>query len=79
MEDRRKLHETAVDSQTEEDWTSYRSLRNRVNRRVKEEKVEWQRKKLRQCDGDPSQIRGNILGWLNWKTTKSPTKLYSEN
>ena len=43
---------------------------------LKEEKVEWQRQKLAHCKGDPKKIWGNVLGWLNWNSSSSPTKLY---
>ena len=77
MEERSKLQEAAVLSQGDQEWTRYRVLRNRVNRRVKEEKADWQKEKLIQCSGDPGQIWSNVLGWLNWKTCRSPSKLYS--
>ena len=77
MEERSKLQEAAVLSQSDQEWTRYRVLRNRVNIRVKEEKADWQKEKLRQCSNDPGQIWSNVLGWLNWKTCRSPSKLYS--
>jgi hypothetical protein len=78
MEERNMLKEAAVRSQAVDDWNKYRTLRNKVNRRVKDEKVEWQKEKLKKCRGDPGQVWSNILGWLNWKTSNSPSKLYSD-
>jgi hypothetical protein len=79
MAERSRLREVAVSGQAEEDWASFRQLRNKVNRKVKEEKVEWQRDKLKQCEGNPKKIWGNVQGWLGWKSCSAPTKLYSKD
>ena len=79
MAERDVLQEKAVASQLEKDWINYRKIRNKVNRSVKMEKAQWQRRKLESCDGDPSQTWGNILGWLGWSSSSSPSKLYSGN
>ena len=54
MSHRNKLHNAAIESQDKDDWACYNQLRNKVNRKVKEEKVEWQQRKLVHCEGDPN-------------------------
>ena len=40
------------------------------------EKLNWQKKKLRDCSNDPSRQLQNTLSWLNWKSVSTPTQLY---
>ena len=59
------------------DWRKYRRLRNEVTSSLTEDKESWQRKKLEECENqsDSSKLWKNVLGWLNWSSTSSPTKL----
>ena len=41
MSQRESLHSRVVSTQGDNDWASYRSLRNHVSRRVRGEKGEW--------------------------------------
>ena len=68
---------TATNTQLKEDWDRYRRLRNDLAVTKKKEKLEWQKAKLEECedDGDHGKLWKNILGWLNWSSASSPTKL----
>ena len=79
MEARDAAQKKAIDSNNEEDWEVYRKTRNKVTVEIKLGKSEWQRKKLESCQGDPGKVWGSILGFLNWSSTSSPTKLYFSN
>ena len=79
MEARDKAQKKAVDSKSDVDWADYKELRNRITGRIKLAKSEWQTQKLESCQGDSGKVWGNILGWLNWSSTSSPTKLWSMN
>ena len=69
----------AIDSKAEKDWEQFKKLRNQVTGRIKKEKLAWQQRKLENCQGDPAKQWGHILGWLNWSSTSSPTKLIHGN
>ena len=68
---------TAATTQLEEDWNRYKSLRNELSGIKRKEKLAWQQQKVEACEdsGDCGKLWKNILGWLNWSTTSSPTKL----
>ena len=40
------------------------------------DKTKWQKKKLQSCNQDPGKLWKNVLGWLNWSSSGSPSKLY---
>ena len=77
MDKRDSTQKKAIETGAEADWSEYRRVRNKVTRRIRKEKTEWQKKKLENCEGDPARVWGNILGWLNWSSSSSPSKLYS--
>ena len=67
----------AATSQLKEDWDTFRRLRNELAVVKRREKLAWQQQKLETCEesGDCGKLWKNVLGWLNWRTTSSPTKL----
>ena len=69
----------ASDSGLNEDWVEYKKLRNEVTSQLKKEKKSWQQGKLESCEEtkDMGKLWKNILGWLNWSTSGSPSKLLS--
>ena len=71
--------QTASDSGMNEDWENYKKLRNEVTSQLKKEKSDWQQGKLESCEEtrDMGKLWKNVLGWLNWNSTSSPTKLLS--
>ena len=38
--------------------------------------MNWQKKKLERCSNNSGKLWKNILGWLNWCSSGSPTRLY---
>ena len=47
---------------------------------LRQDKFDWQQSKLKSCEetSDTGKLWKNILGWLNWSSTSSPTKLLSD-
>ena len=75
--DRDRAQEAAILSGSVEDWSSYKRLRNDLTKVLHSEKMSWQQAKLQACEEnlDSGKLWKNILGWLNWCSTCSPTKL----
>ena len=55
----------------------YKRLRNDLTEVKKIEKLAWEKKKLEDCEqsNDYGKLRKNVLGWLNWCLSSSPSKL----
>ena len=72
--------EKASKSGSLEDWEAYKRKRNDVTYLLKKEKQSWQSKKLENCEEkqDSGKLWKNVLGWLNWSSTSSPTRLLSQ-
>ena len=77
IDTRERAQEKAVASQQGEDWDEFRRIRNAVTRRVRKEKEDWMKTKIDRCEANSSTCWKNIMGWLGWATTGSPTRLYS--
>ena len=77
MKERDLAQQVASDSGLTADWDRYKSLRNRVTYLLKNDKYHWQQSKLQSCEEtrDMGKLWKNVLGWLNWSSTSSPTKL----
>ena len=80
MKVRDRAQQVASDSGMGEDWDSYKKLRNEVTAQLRKDKADWQQKKLQSCEEtcDTGKMWKNILGWLNWSSSSSPTKLISQ-
>ena len=80
MKNRDLAQQTATQSGRPEDWQVYKQLRNTVTAQLKKDKLEWQKSKLESCEDadDSGKLWKNILGWLNWTSVSSPTKLISQ-
>ena len=76
MKERDQLQKKASQSRNEDDWKKFKSIRNKVNNRLKFEETNWQRTKLEQCGQNSSDVWKNVKGILNWKTSGSPTQLF---
>ena len=44
---------------------------------MREEKEEWEKRKLAECEGSPGRVWSSVLTWLNWSSTSTPTRLYT--
>ena len=80
MKARNQAQETAALTGSEEDWAIYKAMRNEVTGLLRQDKLIWQQDKLKSCEEtcDTGKLWKNILGWLNWSSSSSPTKLLSE-
>ena len=47
-----------------------------MTKRIKTEKIRWEKLKLEQCKSDPGKMWSNVKGLLNWTSVLSPTKLF---
>ena len=74
---RDRAQETASLTGSQDDWAVYKELRNDLTKVLRKEKLSWQQSKLEACEQgqDSGRLWKNILGWLNWTSTSSPTKL----
>ena len=75
MQERNISQRIASETKKPEDWLKYKILRNKVNNRLKREKVNWQKNKLENCDNDSGKLWKNVLGWLNWASSGAPSQL----
>ena len=77
IKDRDRAQEVAALSGSQEHWSVYKQLRNDLTTVLRKEKLSWEQGKLEQCeqDQDSGKLWKNVLGWLNWSSTSSPTKL----
>ena len=78
IEERNQAQRKACNTNNEEDWREYRSIRNKVTGILRVEKSQWRQKKLVQFGGDSSTIWKNVKHWLGWTTGGPPTQLISE-
>ena len=78
MKKRDEAQKLAVATQSLEDWSNYKSIRNAVTKRIKDEKYNWQKNKVELCSNDSGKLWSHIKGWLNISNVSSPTQLYHE-
>ena len=76
VRERNKAQELFSENKTDENFSKYKILRNKVTSNLRADKVKWQKEKWEKCNNDPGKLWKNILGWLNWCSSGSPTKLY---
>ena len=77
MAARDAANKSAVESGLNSDWDTFWQVRNSVTRRVRKEKEAWRRGKMEGCQANSSSCWKNVMGWLGWGSSGSPTKLYS--
>ena len=76
MKERNSAQKLASENKTDENNLKFKKLRNKVTRSLSYDKTKWQKKKLQSCNQDPEKLWKNVLGWLNWSSSGSPSKLY---
>ena len=76
IKDRNQAQELFSENKSEENYKHFKKLRNNVTKNLKTDKLTWKKKKLENCNNDSGKLWKNILGWLNWCSSGSPTKLY---
>ena len=76
IRERNKAQKTLSENKNDENFAKFKNLRNKVTKNLKSDKIMWQKQKLENCNNDPGKLWKNILGWINWCSSGSPTKLY---
>ena len=76
IEKRDQAQSRASRSKVQEDWNIFKRLRNQVTSKLRVEKSKWQQDKLKDSSGNPREQWQFVLGWLDWKTAKSPSQLF---
>ena len=71
----RTAQERAASTGTPEHWREYRAIRNQKNRSVKQDEVEWQKRKL-SVTNNPSDMWKTAKSILGWCSGGPPTQLY---
>ena len=74
--ERNKAQEDLSENKNDDNFRKYKTLRNKVTNSLRNDKYKWQKQKLDNCSNDPGKLWKNVLGWLNWCSSASPTKLY---
>ena len=74
--ERNKAQIIVSENKTNENFSRYKTLRNKVTSSLRNDKTQWQKQKLASCNNEPGKLWKNILGWLNWCSSGSPSKLY---
>ena len=75
MKTRNLAQQTASLTGLSEDWDQNKKTRNEVTGLLRQDKFDWRQSKLK--SSDTGKLWKKILGWLNWSSTNSPTKLLS--
>ena len=77
---RDSLQQLSSENGSWDDWADYKLKRNEVTSFLRKDKLTWQKNNLDSCDEnhDTGKLWKNVLGWLNWCSTSSPTKLLHE-
>ena len=80
IKSRNEAQQVASQTGLQADWEAYKKLRNQVTSLLRRDKQVWHQSKLASCEeiNDSAKLWKNILGWLNWSSTSSPTKLLNE-
>ena len=76
IKERNKAQEHLSENKNDQNFEKFKSLRNKVTKKLRNDKLQWQKQKLNSCNNDPGKLWKNILGWLNWCSSGSPSKLY---
>ena len=77
-EKREAAHKKAAGTDDQEDWRTFRALRNQVTAKLREDKQKWETKKLDLQENESSGVWKTVKGWLGWGTSGTPTQLLWE-
>ena len=75
IKERNIQQQIASETNNREEWVKFRTLRNKINNRMKYEQKNWQKSKLDQCGENSSNIWKNVKGILQWRATGSPQSI----
>ena len=76
MKKRDEAQAKAAQSKSNDDWRSFKNLRNVITSRVRAEKRAWEQNKLDGSHQDPGATWSTVKSWLSWGSTGPPTKLF---
>ena len=76
--ERESAQQKASQSDSQEDWRVFRSLRNQVTSKSREDKKNWQEMKLDPRENNSTDIWSTVRGWLGWGTAGTPSQLFWE-
>ena len=66
--EREAAQERAAESDIPEDWRLYRTLRNQVTGKCREDKKKWEENKLDPKENSSTDVWKTVKGWLGWGT-----------
>ena len=75
IKQRNKAQTKAALTKNNVDWECFKRLRNKLTSKLKNEKLSWQKNKLKEGSKNPGDQWQSVLKWLNWKSSSSPTQL----
>ena len=76
IKQRNKAQKILSENKNDENAKHFKKLRNKVTKNLRNDKIWWQKNKLESSNNDSGKLWKNILGWLNWCSSGSPSKLY---
>ena len=59
-------------------WSKYKTLRNNINNRTKQEEILYKKEKVKECQGCPSKTWGLAKKFMEWKSPGPPSQLEVE-
>ena len=71
----------AITASTEEieTWNQYKKLRNKINNLKRRDEAKYKTEVIANSLEDPSKMWSTIKGFMNWKTSGTPTQLFCNN
>ena len=76
INNRKAAQKIASETRHPDDYRYYKSLRNQVISRMRQEKKAWVKQKLSSTRNDPSRLWKNIKSWLAWNKSGPPSRLF---
>ena len=59
-------------------WDKFKTLRNNINNRIRQEEVKYKKTKVDECQENPSSIWGLAKKYMDWRSPGPPTQLEVE-
>ena len=78
MSERDSLQSRAAKTKSAEDWKRFKTLRNKINSRLKSEERNWQRLRVSECGQNSAKVWKNVKNIINLKSSGAPPQLFSD-
>ena len=78
MKERNAAQDTATKTRDLDDWRLYKSLRNMTTMRMRQERKDWERRKLDSTRHSPTSLWKNVKSWLSWNNSGPPSQLFHQ-